>query len=65
MEQSVDLKPNTIDFLSHGEEMLSIGPTGFWVRGKKLKQDDKEAQEVYNAFTAWLAWAQLNNRVIR
>lgn len=42
--------------------MLSIGPTGFWVRGKKLKQDDKEAQEVYNAFTAWLAWAQLNDR---
>lgn len=62
MEQSVNVEPNTIDFLSQGHKMLSIGPTGFWVRGKKLKQDDKEAQEVYNAFTAWLAWAQLNDR---
>ena len=43
------------------EEWLRIGPDGFYVRGKKLEQDDKEAREVYNSFTQWLAWWQLNH----
>ena len=53
-------KPNTITCMAGGEEMLRVSPDGFWVRGKKVKQDDTEAQAVYNAFKAWLAWAQLN-----
>jgi hypothetical protein len=30
------------------------------VRGVKVEQDDTEAATVYNAFKAWMAWAQLN-----
>ena len=42
-----------------GDEMLKITPEGFYVRGVKVPQDDKEAETVYNAFKQWLAWAQL------
>jgi len=41
-------------------EMLKIGPNGFWVRGVKVDQDDNEAEIVYNAFKAFLMWAELN-----
>ena len=40
--------------------MLRVGPDGFWVRGVRVKQDDNEATTVYNAFKAWMTWAQLN-----
>jgi hypothetical protein len=42
-----------------GDEMLKITPNGFYVRGVKVEQDNKEAEIVYNAFKQWLAWAQL------
>jgi hypothetical protein len=51
---------STITCLAGGEEMLRVGPDGFWVRGKRVAQDDKEAEVVYNAFKAWMTWAQLN-----
>jgi hypothetical protein len=51
---------NNITCLAGGEEMLRVGPEGFWVRGVKVEQDDTEAATVYNAFKAWMAWAQLN-----
>jgi hypothetical protein len=50
---------NTITCLAGGEEMLRVGPDGFWVRGVKVPQDDKEAQLVYNAFKEWMTWSQL------
>jgi hypothetical protein len=43
-------------------EMLKIGPDGFWVRGVKVEQDDKEAETVYNAFKQFLVWSELNRR---
>ena len=52
--------PNTITCLAGAAEMLRVSPEGFWVRGKKVEQDDNEAQVVYNAFKAWMTWAQLN-----
>ena len=56
---------NSITLCASGnEEMLKITQTGFYVRGKKVKQDDKEAEVVYNAFRAWLTWAQLNGQHI-
>ena len=55
-----DQKPNTITCLAGGEEMLRVGPDGFWVRGVLVPQDDNEAQVVYNAFKSWMTWAQLN-----
>ena len=52
-------QPNAVTFFSGGIETLRISDTGFWVRGKKVKQDDKEALTVYNSFKEWLAWQQL------
>ena len=40
--------------------MLRVGPDGFWVRGKRVEQDDNEAETVYNAFKSWMTWAQVN-----
>ena len=55
-----DRKPNTISCMAGGTEMLRVSPGGFWVRGVKVEQDDTEAEAVYNAFKAWMTWAQLN-----
>jgi hypothetical protein len=55
-----DHNPNTITCLAGGDEMLRVSPEGFWVRGVKVEQDDTEALTVYNAFKAWMTWAQLN-----
>jgi uncharacterized protein YaiE (UPF0345 family) len=52
--------PNTITCMAGGEEMLRVASDGFWVRGKKVKQDDTEAEAVYNAFKDWMIWSQLN-----
>ena len=61
MEEMRLVEPkNTITCLAGGEEMLRVSAEGFWVRGVKIEQDDKEAQSVYNAFKAWMTWAQLN-----
>jgi hypothetical protein len=51
---------NSVSFICKGEEMLRVGPEGFYVRGKKIIQDDNEAQIVYNSFKEWLTWQQLN-----
>jgi hypothetical protein len=50
---------NTVSFHCAGEEMLRLGPNAFYVRGKKVEVDDKEAQTVYNSFKEWLTWQQL------
>jgi hypothetical protein len=57
-----DHNPNTITCMAGAEEMLKIGPDGFWVRGVKVKQDDKEAEIVYNAMKEFLTWSQLTRR---
>ena len=44
---------------AHDDEMLRITPDGFYVRGVPVPQDAKEAENVYNAFVAWMAWAKL------
>ena len=53
-------QPNALTFLSGGVEVLRCSDKGFWVRGKKVTQDDKEAQAVYNSFKEWLTWQQLS-----
>jgi hypothetical protein len=57
-----DTQPNTVTFQCGEDEMLKFSDKGFWVRGVKVEQDDKEAQSVYNAFKQWLVWQQLNGR---
>lgn len=43
------------------DEMIKITKDGFYVRGVKVPADDKEAEEVYNAFKRWLAWSTLTS----
>ena len=52
-------QPNAVTFFCSGDEMLRCSDKGFWVRGKKVKVDDKEAEQVYNSFKQWLAYQQL------
>ena len=51
---------NAVTFFSSGVEILKCSDKGFWVRGKKVKVDDKEALAVYNSFKEWLTWQQLS-----
>jgi hypothetical protein len=51
---------HSVSFFCGGDEMLRVSRTGFYVRGQRLEQDDHEAEQVYNSFTQWLAWQQLN-----
>lgn len=44
------------------EPLLKISNEGFWVRGVKVPQDDKEAEAVYNAFREWMAWSSLTRQ---
>ena len=53
-------EPNAVTFFCSGDEMLRCSDKGFWVRGKKVEQDDKEALLVYNSFKEWLIWQQLS-----
>jgi len=59
-------KPNPaasiVMHLGDGDEMLRVTRDGFWVRGVRVAQDDKEAETVYNAFKQWMAWAALTQR---
>ena len=43
-------------------EMIKITRTGFYVRGKLVDQDDKEAEIVYNAFKEWMIYSALTRR---
>ena len=60
-----DLPPSSITLntgKNNDSEMIKITDEGFWVRGVKVPQDDKEAETVYNAFKQWMAWAALQQR---
>lgn len=41
-------------------ELMRIDKDGFYIRGIRVPQDEKEAERVYNAFHQWLTWATLN-----
>jgi hypothetical protein len=53
---------NSLTMIAGGTEMLRVAEDGFYVRGVKVTQDDKEAERVYNAFKQFLVWAELNRR---
>ncbi len=55
-----DTQESTITFTDGTSEMLRVQKDGFYIRGKRVKQDDKEAELVYNTFHQWLTWATLN-----
>jgi hypothetical protein len=54
--------PNTTTFFCGGVETLRISDKGFWVRSKRVKQSDREAEIVYNSFKEWLTWQHLERR---
>lgn len=56
-----DGKDNAITFAAGGGEMLKITNDGFYVRGVKIPQDDKEAEQVYKAFREFLTWTIISN----
>ena len=56
---SVD-QESRITLHANQSEMLRIAKDGFYIRGVKIEQDEKEAEKVYNAFHQWLTWATLN-----
>jgi hypothetical protein len=41
------------------QEMLKISKDGFYVRGVKVEQDEKEAEAVYKAFKRWMVENEL------
>ena len=41
-------------------EMLRVAEDGFYVRGKKIPVDDREAATVYTAFKEFLVWNRLS-----
>jgi hypothetical protein len=51
---------NNITCYAGGTEMLKVAEDGFYVRGKKVPVDDKEAATVYNAFKEFLVWSRLS-----
>jgi hypothetical protein len=51
--------PPSIVCYAGPDEMLKVGPDGFWVRGVKVPQDEKEAETVYNAFLQWMSYMAL------
>jgi len=57
---TADNQDSTITFTGGSDEMLRISKDGFYIRGKRVPQDDKEAELVYNTFHKWLTWATLN-----
>lgn len=52
-------EPSTIVLTCDTEEMIKISKTGFYVRGVKVEQDDKEAEVVYNAFREWMVYSAI------
>jgi hypothetical protein len=57
---TAETEESTISFRGGSDEMLRVAKDGFYVRGKRVNQDDKEAEIVYNTFHQWLTWATLN-----
>lgn len=56
-----DNKNNAIAFNAGDSEMLKITNDGFYVRGVKIPQDEKEAEQVYKAFREFLTWTIISN----
>ena len=63
--RSNEPEAHNITFFAGGDEpneMLKITRTGFYVRGKLVEQDDREAEIVYNAFKEWMVYSALTRK---
>jgi hypothetical protein len=55
-----DQNQNTITCVAGGTEMIRVAEDGFYIRGQKIPADDREAEQVYNAFKEFLVWSRLH-----
>ena len=58
--QIKDNQPNQVVFTVNNTEYIRVSEDGFWVRGEKVKQDMREAEQVYEAFRYWLSYGLLS-----
>lgn len=55
-----DARPTSCIVMNTGaDEMLRVSADGFYVRGVKVPQDEREAETVYNAFLQWMSYMAL------
>ena len=54
-----DTPPASITMFGGADEMLRVARDGFYVRGVKVPQDEREAEAVYNAFLQWMSYMAL------
>ena len=59
---TVDSNEGNITLNTNTSEMLRVAKDGFYVRGMKIEQDEREAEKVYTAFHQWLTWAVLTRK---
>lgn len=59
---TVDSNEGNITLNTNTSEMLRVAKDGFYVRGMKIDQDEREAEKVYQAFHQWLTWAVLTRK---
>ena len=59
---TVDSNEGNITLNTNTSEMLRVAKDGFYVRGMKIDQDEREAEKVYTAFHQWLTWAVLTRK---
>ena len=50
---------SNIVLFAGADEMLKITQDGFYVRGVKVPQDEREAKAVYEAFLQWMSYMAL------
>ena len=50
---------NIVLYAGTDDEMLKITRDGFYVRGVKVPQDEREAEAVYEAFRQWMSYMAL------
>jgi hypothetical protein len=62
VDPEYEKRQKSFTIMAGGSEMLRIGPDGFYIRGERVPQDDKEAETVYNAFKQFLVWAELKRQ---
>jgi hypothetical protein len=55
-----DRNQSTITCVAGGTEMIRVAEDGFYIRGQKVPADDREAEQVYNAFKEFLVWSRLH-----
>ena len=56
------IRENNVTMVAGGVEMLKVAEDGFYVRGEKVPADENEAKIVYEAFKAFLMWAELHRK---